>query len=76
MNGSIASSSPLKCADTDGAAQGAVRCDEFVREAELNPWLDVSYLTKKRKRAMAIIKELRCQDNLIKHHTSSGRQRC
>ena len=67
MNGSIASSSPLKCSDTDGAGAasvGAVRCDEFVREAELNPWLDVSYLTKKRKRAMAIIKEIRCQDNL------------
>ena len=47
-------SSQLKCAD--GAE---VRCDEFVQEAELNPWLDVSYLSRKRKKAQAIIEEIR-----------------
>ena len=53
-NGVIAASSLLKCAD--GAE---VRCDEFVQEAELNPWLDVSYLSRKRKKAQAIIEEIR-----------------
>ena len=53
-NGVIAASSLLKCAD--GAE---VRCGELVQEAELNPWLDVSYLSRKRKKAQAIIEETR-----------------
>ena len=50
----IAPSSPLKCAD--GAE---VRCGDSVQQAESNPWLDISTVGRKKKKAEAIIKEMR-----------------
>ena len=52
--GNIAPSSLLKCADGP-----EVRCGDSVQQAESNPWLDISTIGRKKKKAEAIIKEMR-----------------